>query len=436
MSHLARSRSWFVVAWSQVGGLPHRRLQLSRDSSGGPPGSRRTRRAINDARRARLFLGRTNAFPLPADRGWLLIESSHHSYSLGSATAPTVQETHGAGRRSMYDRSRAGRSCSPIRWAPMKATTLAVIWFGSSVAVFAADRSCAACPSGETIQWIADYCMAKLETDDEIAASDCINEQERIVFRSTCAANRHFKRALCEVVVKSGARAGTIDGCVDDPSFAGPTVKRGGIGGQRGTSADGHPSLRPARRGAGALVSAKMMSDEFVTLYSERMVMRPVSQSDAGSLLEVFRDPGVRRYLLDDTLVSPEWVGDEIASSNVRFGTLGAGLWAIRLVDDHAIIGFVGFRNFFDPPRLQLLYGLLPEFWGQGLATEAARRVCDYAFSELGFDRIEAATDAPNERSIAVLVRLGMSLLRMPEVGSPGTVFHEIDPRSWRATHG
>jgi len=69
--------------------------------------------------------------------------------------------------------------------------------------------------------------MAKIGTDDEIAASDCINEHNKILFRSTCAANLHFKRALCEIVVNSGARAGTIEGCVNDPGFVGPTVKKG-----------------------------------------------------------------------------------------------------------------------------------------------------------------------------------------------------------------
>jgi len=90
--------------------------------------------------------------------------------------------------------------------------------------------------------------MARIGTDDEIAASDCINEQSKIVFRSTCAANLHFKRALCEVVVKSGARAGTVGGCVNDPGFVGPTVKKGGVGAGQSATADGLVSLASAPR--------------------------------------------------------------------------------------------------------------------------------------------------------------------------------------------
>lgn len=170
-------------------------------------------------------------------------------------------------------------------------------------------------------------------------------------------------------------------------------------------------------------------------IHSERLVMHPISENDAESLLGVFRDPAVRRYLLDDATVSLEWVRNEIASSNQRFAARGAGLCAIRLMGATAIIGFVGFREFFDPPRLQLLYGLLPGYWGQGLAVEAARRMCDFAFDELGFSRIEAAMDAPNERSIGVAGRLGLSRLDAPGKGLDATVFYEIDCDTWRSRY-
>lgn len=164
---------------------------------------------------------------------------------------------------------------------------------------------------------------------------------------------------------------------------------------------------------------------------STRLTLRPFARGDTEELLSFFREPGVRRYLLDDELVSEAWVRDEIASSTERFATTGAGLWAIRLRDRRKIIGFVGFREFFDPPRLQLLYGLLPTFWGRGFATEAARRVCDHAFVDLGFGLVEAATDAPNGASARVLHRLGMREVRMDGDETSGTLFYVLDRDSW-----
>lgn len=83
---------------------------------------------------------------------------------------------------------------------------------------------------GEPIQWIADYCMALIGTDDEIAASECINDQLTQVPSDACAAKAQFKRGLCGLVVANGFRSGTVDACVEDPGFSGNTVARGGVG--------------------------------------------------------------------------------------------------------------------------------------------------------------------------------------------------------------
>ena len=65
----------------------------------------------------------------------------------------------------------------------------------------------------------------------EIAASWCIEQQGKRRFRNPCAGNTHFKKRMCEVMVRSGTRSGTVDECVRDPSFKGSTVERGGVGG-------------------------------------------------------------------------------------------------------------------------------------------------------------------------------------------------------------
>lgn len=163
-------------------------------------------------------------------------------------------------------------------------------------------------------------------------------------------------------------------------------------------------------------------------LATERSALRPFSGEDADELLGVFRDPHVRRYLLDDQLVSESWMRDEILASERRFARSGAGLWSVRRTQTSPIVGFVGFREFFEPPRLQLLYGLLPEACGRGIATEVAGRVCEYAFRELGMAEVRAAVDLPNEASARVLERLGMRRVHTTDEGLAGTAFFVLEP--------
>jgi hypothetical protein len=84
--------------------------------------------------------------------------------------------------------------------------------------------------AGEPIHWVADYCMLKMETDDEIAVSDCIAEERKARFPNACASNTHFKKRMCEQMIRNGTRAGTIGSCVKDPAFKGRTVEAGGVG--------------------------------------------------------------------------------------------------------------------------------------------------------------------------------------------------------------
>jgi len=80
------------------------------------------------------------------------------------------------------------------------------------------------------IHWIADYCMSKLETDDEIAASSCINAEAARAFNSDCVAKLHYKKRLCGLAIARKQRPNDIKNCLADKTFMGPTVRNGGVG--------------------------------------------------------------------------------------------------------------------------------------------------------------------------------------------------------------
>lgn len=146
--------------------------------------------------------------------------------------------------------------------------------------------------------------------------------------------------------------------------------------------------------------------------------MAPFAPQDIEELLAVFRNEDVRRSLLDDIVMSADWIAQEIAASQARFADGKLGLWALRLHDSPTIIGFAGFL----PVRgvAQLMYGLLPEYWHQGYATEAAQAAVEAA-KAIGRSEIVAATDIPNEASQQVLRRLGF----IEKARSAGLVAYE-----------
>lgn len=112
---------------------------------------------------------------------------------------------------------------------------------------------------------------------------------------------------------------------------------------------------------------------------------------------------------------------------------------AIALRSSGALIGAVGFvpclnvfgqlpglreNNASGPTKFYttefgMFWALAPAHQGQGYATEAARAMVAYAFDSLQVDRVVATTDYDNERSMAVMRRLGMRIERNPSPEPP-----------------
>ncbi len=163
------------------------------------------------------------------------------------------------------------------------------------------------------------------------------------------------------------------------------------------------------------------------TLQTERLLLRPLAESDVAALHNFWNDPEVRRYLWDGEHISTERVIEIVTTSRACFDEMGAGFFALEMVGNpDALIGFCGYRRFEESTQPELLYGILPEHWGEGFVTEAANEVLRYGFEECGMERVIAATDTPNQRSVRVMQRLGMIFEERREYHGLDTVFYAL----------
>ena len=96
-----------------------------------------------------------------------------------------------------------------------------------------------------------------------------------------------------------------------------------------------------------------------------------------------------------------------------QFAERGFGLWAVEVPDVARFVGYVGL----DVPRfeadftpcVEIGWRLAFPHWGHGYATEAAQLAIAFGFEQAGLDQIVSFTVPANRRSIAVMVKLGMS---------------------------
>ncbi len=141
-------------------------------------------------------------------------------------------------------------------------------------------------------------------------------------------------------------------------------------------------------------------------IQTERCTLRPWTREDVDARHALWAAPEVRRYLWDDAIISREAVEQIVDSHLVTAERHGIGYWTISLP---ALAGFCGFRFIDDGPDIELMYGLRGEYRGQGFATEACLAAIEYLWRSTGFPRLYARTDPPNERSVRVMHRLGMT---------------------------
>lgn len=162
-------------------------------------------------------------------------------------------------------------------------------------------------------------------------------------------------------------------------------------------------------------------------LSSARLQLIPFPADELGLFHQMNTSPFVRQYLWDNEVISMDLAAEILQQNAKHFVSDQFGLWKMTNKETGTFIGYTGLWYFFEEPQPQLIYALQKETAGQGYATEAARIVIDYAFHQLGFDYLLAATDAPHQASQAVALRLGMQRIRTESMMGKATVFFKLE---------
>jgi RimJ/RimL family protein N-acetyltransferase len=141
-------------------------------------------------------------------------------------------------------------------------------------------------------------------------------------------------------------------------------------------------------------------------LKTKRLGFRPWTREDLGLALALWGNPEVTARIGGP--FSPEKVRARLKSEIRLFEECSIQYWPIFLLEDHQHVGCAGLRTYpANEAARELGFHLLPPFWGQGLATEAAVAVLDYAFGTLDLNTIVAGHHPSNEASRRVLAKVG-----------------------------
>ena len=167
------------------------------------------------------------------------------------------------------------------------------------------------------------------------------------------------------------------------------------------------------------------MPDSF---HTDRLRIHPMAPEDLGAQAKLNADVEVMRHLTGRASTAEESATEFESSLGTR--------WSVFSHETGEFLGWVG-----AVPAATGEYDVGWRFrrsaWGRGFATEAARELVEQLFAE-GAVRLFAQTMAVNERSRAVMTRIGFTFVRTLhlefEDPLPGTEKGEVEYELTRAT--
>lgn len=151
---------------------------------------------------------------------------------------------------------------------------------------------------------------------------------------------------------------------------------------------------------------------------TERLVLRWLEIADAAFILRLVNDPSWLQYIGDKGVHTIEDAEAYIRSGpREMYQRLGFGLNLVQLKEPNQPIGICGIlkRDTLEHPDLG--FALLPEYWGQGYAFEAAQAVMEHGHRELNLSTLSAITSTDNAASVRLLRKLGFHFERLAALG-------------------
>ncbi len=149
----------------------------------------------------------------------------------------------------------------------------------------------------------------------------------------------------------------------------------------------------------------KLPIHTFPDLSTKQLQLKQLSSSDLQKILDLFSNEEVTRYYnivplqtLNDATEVLDWF-----HQNYERGT---GIrWGIYFHDSSELLGTIGIGKVQEKHKGVLGYDLFPEFWQQGIMSEALNAVTQFAFETLKLVRLEAEVMPKNIASSTLLLK-------------------------------
>lgn len=130
---------------------------------------------------------------------------------------------------------------------------------------------------------------------------------------------------------------------------------------------------------------------------TKRMLLQPMSDSEVEEMMAEMHSDDLRAAY-----------GEMLAGCRrVPENRIWYAPWKMTLKNSREYMGDVGFKGPAKDRTVEIGYGILPSYEGNGYMTEAVQGIIRWAFSQQDVDFVEAETDPDNRASQRILEKCG-----------------------------
>jgi len=193
-------------------------------------------------------------------------------------------------------------------------------------------------------------------------------------------------------------------------------------------------------------VASSMYSAEMnLALTSERLLLRPLAETDAHVEVEMATDPEVMRHIGE--VATKDQIVRDMANYTKRCAGGCIGIWCVidrstneklgnafllpLAVDEDDTNWDLVAGDDLPEGEIEIGYMFRKSAWGKGYATEASNRLLKFAFEETPLNEVVAVVDSKNTASRNVLEKCGMAFEGMRRAYAEQTPGFRITRQQW-----
>ena len=151
---------------------------------------------------------------------------------------------------------------------------------------------------------------------------------------------------------------------------------------------------------------------KYKSFETERLIIRPTSQSDSEFIFILLNTPKWLKYIGDRNIKTVENAKEYIKEKMIpQLERLGYSNYTLTTKQGNQKIGTCGLYDREGIEGIDIGFAFLPEYEKKGFAFESSNKLKEVAFSEFGIKTISAITIKDNISSQKLLEKLGLKLI-------------------------